>query len=372
MITNSDIQRLNQRKDSGHDVLSLYLDMSVNSDNKRTHMVFLNKEKARISELESDRAAHHRLAVVFTRIENWIRDSFDPTNKGLVIFAVIGGEGFETIELPAPVRNRIDVARQPLIGPLAEVVHEHPVYGVITLDREHLRLLALHMNTIIEDHRVDPDAIDTAHDVHAGGEAHKDYQKRKAEETRHFFKDFANEIGDFDRKHRFDHLVLLGTTETTRNFEDHLPKGIVDRIIHTGHAAPGDSGAEIARKLAPIFENHAREHEAEAVTVVQDRVKHSHFATSGVHDTLVNLQEGKVERLLIARHLEKDGAQCTQCGFYLVRRDGACPYCGGSLRDGVDLVESMVRIAASQDIEVDYAAAENMRDLKGVAALLKF
>ena len=77
-------------------------------------------------------------------------------------------------------------------------------------------------------------------------------------------------------------------------------------------------------------------------------------------------------RLVVASDLEKDGAQCTKCGFYLARRDGACPYCGGSLRDGVDLVESMIRMAATQDVAVDFVPGDSMRDMNGVAALLKF
>jgi rRNA maturation endonuclease Nob1 len=46
----------------------------------------------------------------------------------------------------------------------------------------------------------------------------------------------------------------------------------------------------------------------------------------------VQLQEGKVERLVVPG-LRRQGVQCTQCAFYLTRRDGACPYCGGELRD---------------------------------------
>ena len=40
--------------------------------------------------------------------------------------------------------------------------------------------------------------------------------------------------------------------------------------------------------------------------------------------------------------------------------------------DGIDLVESMIRLAANQDVEVDFVAGDTMRDLSGVAALLKF
>ena len=374
MITTSDIQRLIQHDSNDRPVLSLFLDMSVNSDNKRTHQIFLNKERARFAELDSDRVNHHRepLGAVFARIERWIEESFDPTNKGIAIFADVGGDWFEALQFPAPMRNRLELLEQPVIGPLSEVVSAHPRCGIIAIDREHLRLLALHMSVLTEDYRLDPVAIDAPHDVQAGGYSHKDYQKRKAEETRHFFKDFVEEIGRFDQRVRCDWYVLLGTTENTQHFREFLPKSISDRIIHTAHAPIGAPAADIVRQVQTVLDDMARRSEAAALNLVQDRVRQSHFAAAGMHETLVQLQEGKVERLVVARDLEKDGVQCTQCGFYLVQRDGSCPYCGGSLRDGVDLVESMIRMAANQDVGVDFVAADTMRDLKGVAALLKF
>jgi peptide subunit release factor 1 (eRF1) len=223
-----------------------------------------------------------------------------------------------------------------------------------------------------EDYRLEPDAIDTAHDVQAGGYAHKDYQKRKAEETRHFFKDFGDEITRFDARLRADVYVLLGTTENTQHFRELLPNHITDRIVHTAHTPINAPQAEIVREVKAVLDDVTRRSEASALDLVQDRVRQSHFAASGLHETLIQLQEGKVDRLVVARDLERDGVQCTQCGFYLVQRDGACPYCGGPLRDGIDLVESMIRIAANQDVGVDFVSGETMRDLNGVAALLKF
>jgi peptide subunit release factor 1 (eRF1) len=121
-----------------------------------------------------------------------------------------------------------------------------------------------------------------------------------------------------------------------------------------------------------MFENHKQRNEADALNLLQDRVRQSHLATSGLHDTLVHLQEGKVERLVVARDFAKEGVQCTQCGFYLSNRNGTCPYCGGTLREGVDLVESIIRMATNQDVEVDFVAADTMRDMNGIGALLKF
>lgn len=373
MITINDIQRLIQHETDGRPVLSLYLDMSVNSDNKRTHHIFLNKERARFAELESDREHHHRepLGAVLSRIDTWIDESYDPANRGVAIFAEIGGDWFEAMQFPAGTRNRFEILDHPVIGPLSEVMSGHPRCGVILVDREHLRLLAVHMGVVGEDYRVEPEAIDAPHDVQAGGYSHKDFQKRKAEEARHFFKDFAEEIRRFEQKHQPDAWVLLGTTENTQHFREVLPKAITDRILHTAHAPVGAPAADIVKQVQTVVDEMAQRNEAAALDLVQDRVRQSHFATSGLHDTLVQLQEGKVERLVVARDLERGGVQCTQCRFYLVQRDGPCPYCGGELRDGVDLVESMIRIAANQEVGVDFVGGD-MNELSGVAALLKY
>jgi peptide subunit release factor 1 (eRF1) len=374
MISTQEIQRLIQRESNGREILSLFLDMSVNSDNKRTHNIFLSKEKAAFAELQSDRERHHRepLGELFSRIERWIDEDYDPMNHGVAIYAEVGGDWFEAFQFPAPVQNRLQILPDPVIGPLTQIVGGHPRYGIIIVDREHLRLVSVHMGKIDEDYKVEPDAIPTPHDVQAGGYSQKDYQSRKAEETRHFFKDFVEEIGRFDQRRRPEAYVLLGTTENTRNFREFLPKSIIERIVHDAHVPPAATGPELVRHLQPVFDELALRDQAAAVDMLQQRVSQAHFATSGIQDTLVQLQEGKVERLMVSRDLEREGVQCMQCSFYLARRDGPCPYCGGELRDGVDLVESMIRIAANQAARVDFVTGDNMKDLNGVGALLKF
>jgi peptide subunit release factor 1 (eRF1) len=374
MISTTDIQRLIQRQGNGRDILSLFLDMSVNSDNKRTHHIFLAKEKAAFAELNSDRDNHHRVPIgeAFARLEDWIDASFDATNKGLAMYTEVGGDWFEAFQFPLPVANRLHLLPQPVVAPLTELVSRHPRYAVIVVDREHLRLVAIRMGVVLEEVALAPEAIPAPHDVQAGGYSHKDFQKRKAEEARTFFRDFADEIARFDDRRRPDHYVLLGTTENTRHFLEFLPKSVADRIVHTAHAPPATSAAEYARHLQPVLDEVAERGEAEALDVLRERVREAHLAAAGVSDTLVQLQGGKVERLVLARGLEQQGAQCTQCGFYLVRSDGPCPYCGGTLEEGVDLVESMVRMAATQDVAVEFVPGDALRDVDGVGALLKF
>jgi peptide subunit release factor 1 (eRF1) len=374
MITIDDVQRLTQRDTQNREILSLYLDMSVTSDNKRTHQIFLSKEKAAFAELQSDRERHHRepLGAVFAHVERWLEENFEPTNKGVVIFAEVGGDWFEAFQFPVAVQNRLTLLDAPLIGPLTQLVHTHPLYGVVIVDREHLRLLSIHMGVLGEDYALAPDAIPTPHDVQAGGYSHKDYQKRKAEETRQFYKEFAEEVARFDARVHPAWYVLLGTTENAKHFREFLARGIDERVVHVGHAPPAPTGPELVKALLPVFEERAQQSEAEALDLLQERVRQDHFAAAGIQKTLEQLQEGKVERLVVARGLETQGGQCTQCGFYLASTNGGCPYCGGALREGVDLVESMIRMAANQSAPVHFVGGDEMRDMKGVGALLKF
>ena len=46
MISRGDLERLMHREDGDHQILSVFLDMSVNSDNKRTYQIFLNQKKS--------------------------------------------------------------------------------------------------------------------------------------------------------------------------------------------------------------------------------------------------------------------------------------------------------------------------------------
>jgi peptide chain release factor subunit 1 len=374
MISRADIQKLLQLQPNGTPVLSVFLDMSVNSENKRTHHVFLNQRRAQFPQLDGERERHHREAIgeAFDRIERWLASEYREANKGAALFTAVGGPWFEALQFPVPVRNRLTVEERPVIAPLLEIVEANGRYGVLAVDREHLRMISVYLGTAIHEHEVRTEPYPAPHDVQRGGYSASDYQRRKSEEVRHFFKEFALEVGEFDRRYRHQDLIVLGTEENVKNFLDFLAPAQREKVAHTGQVAVDAPTAHVLDRLAAFIAEAALRREAEAVDRLRDRVRTHHFATTGLHDTLVQLQEGKLERLVVARSLDRAGAQCTHCGFYLVLREGDCPYCGGEVRDGVDLLESMVRMAATQDVPVDFVGSDVLSDMDGVGALLKF
>lgn len=380
MISRQDLERLIQRQNGGKPVLSLFLDMSVDSNNKRNHHVFLGQKRAQFEELEGNRPIttgngnESGMGTLFERVLAWLDTDFNESNRGVVIYAEVDGDWFETLQFPVPVQNRLVVAEKPVIGPLAQVLKSYEHYGVILMDREHVRILSVYLGTLLDEleFRGDPLAPTTNHHVQAGGYSHKRFQRHKLEEMRHFFKDFSDEVERFVARYQPTALVLMGTDQNVARFKEFLPQPVADMIIHTGPAPVDGPAAEILARLEPHLRQEQERESQELLSQVRDRAAHDYLATAGVQGTLTALQEGKVDTLVVARDGQMQGARCTQCGFVFVRDVSRCPYDGNEQMEPVDVLEEMVRLAEQQGADIQFADANAVADLRGAAALLRF
>jgi peptide chain release factor subunit 1 len=374
MITKQDLERFLNRDETGRPVVSLFLDMSVNQNNKRTHHVFLGQKRDQFDELEAEWMATNEEGVqtLWDRVQGWLESGFDEANRGVVIYAEVGGDWFEAMQFPVPVQNRLVVAPRPVIGPLAQVLTAYRHYGVVLLDREHVRILSVWLGTLLDELAYRGDPLPVPSHVQAGGYSQSRYQRRKAEEMRHFFKEFAQEVEDFAARYRPDDLVLLGTEENVAKFREFLPDSLLQKVVHQGAMPVDGNSADIIARLEPHLRGELDRENREVVDQVRDRVVHDYLATAGIQGTLTALQEGRVDTLLLARDHRRDGVRCAQCGFVFAREMEKCPYDGSSAMTGVDVVEEMVRMAEGQGVEIAFADPGQVADFKGAAALLRF
>jgi peptide chain release factor subunit 1 len=374
MINKQDLERLISREPSGRPMISLFLDMSVNQNNKRNWDVFLSQKRAQLEETEPELLTREQPAIdeLAARIRGWIADGFEQSNRGVVIYAEIGGDYFEAMQFPVPVQNRLVVADRPVIGPLAQVLESYHHHGVILLDREHVRILSVYLGTLLDEIELHGDPLPVPSHVKAGGYSQSRLQRRKAEEMRHFFKDFAAEVEEFVDRYQPKDLVLLGTEENTAKFREFLPDSLLQRIVHTGNMWVDEPAAGVMEKLEPLLRADLDRHNREVVEQIKDRVAHDYLATAGFQGTLTALQEGKVDTLVLASDHRQAGVRCGQCGFVFARELKACPYDGSSVLDSVDVVEEMVRMAEGQGVQISFAAPAEVQELKGAGALLRF
>ena len=374
MISKIDLERILTRAPSERPVISLFLDMSVNQNNKRSWDVFLNQKRAQLAETEPELLARDSYAVdaLIGRIRGWLGSDFQEANRGVVIYAEVGGDYFEAMQFPVPVQNRMVVGDRPVVGPLAQVLESYHHYGVILLDREHVRILSVYLGSLLDEFERHGDPLPVPSHVKAGGYSQSRLQRRKAEEMRHFFKEFAAEVEDFVDRYRPQDIVLLGTEENTAKFREFLPDSLLQKVVHTGNMWVDEPAAGVMEKLEPLLRADVERHNREVVEQLKDRVAHDYLATAGFQGTLTALQEGKVDTLVLAQDHRQDGVRCGQCGFVFARELTACPYDGSSTLEGVDVVEEMVRMAEGQGVQIAFAAATDVQELKGAGALLRF
>jgi peptide chain release factor subunit 1 len=374
MISKHDLQRLIERAPGEYPVLSLFLDLSVNSDNKRTHRIFLSQKRAEFDELDSDRHNHHReeIGATFARIDRWLDDEYSEENRGVVVYAEIGGDWFEAMQFPVPVQNRMVINDRPVIKPLAQVIESYHHLGVVLLDRERVRILSIYLGTLLDEIEVRGDPIPAPHGLQPGGYSQKRFQRRKDEETKHFFKEFSREVDEFVRRYQPHELVVLGTDENVARFREFLSERVRGMIVYTGAMGVDESASEIMLKIAPHLDAERVREDQEVVEMLLGRVREDYLATAGFQSTLTALQEGKVDTLVVARDLEHEGIRCGGCGFVFARSVEPCPYCGSEETTDVDAVEEMIRMAEVQGAAVEFVDPGMVTDLRGVGSLLRF
>lgn len=374
MISKSDLERILQRSESERPVLSLFLDMSVDNTNKRHHQVFLNQKRTQFAELGGGDVAvdSAELDQALNRVESWLAERFQEENRGVVVYAEIGGEYFEALQFPVPIQSRMVVSDRPVIGPLAQVIESYHHHGVVLLDREHARILSIYLGTLLDEFVIRSEPVDTPHDVQAGGYSQSRYQRRKREEMKHFFREFAKEVEEFDRRHSPDDLVILGTDENVARFREYLSEPLLEKLVYTGPMAIDEPATEILARLEPHLQAERDREAREIVLQVRERVANDYLATAGVQGTLTALQEGKVDTLVLSRDHQRDGSRCGQCGFVFARDLRTCPYCGSDALAVIDAVEEMVRMAEGQGVTIEFVEPGEVEDLRGAGALLRF
>lgn len=378
MLSNKDVQRLLQRASNGVQVLSAFLDTSVNSENKRTFHVFLNRRRAQLAGAGAELERRQREAIgdALERLERWLADEYDESNKGVAFFTEVGGHWSEALQFPVVIQNRIVVAEHPVIGPLVEVLQRHRRHGVALVDRENLRLLGVCMATPVHEQRMRGEPLPAPRDLQRGGYSQQVVaQRRKAEEVKHYFKEFAAELAEYDRRHRPDDFLLLGTEENVKAFLDFLSTPLRQKVVQT--APLPESGldaptADVVAAVRPYIDGFSQRLEAEALETLRERLLKGHLAVSGFEPVLELLQNVRVEAVAIGRDLERSGARCLRCKFVLVGNDQSCPYCGGETRGAVDLVESVIRIAREQEVPTVFTAPSAMEEFGGIGALLRY
>ncbi len=378
MISRTEVEALvEQAPARGSSVLSVYLDVDQ-SKASNLHRKFQNvfKDMLRSIEVHLDGAQLENFAADAARAKEHVF-RFEPSGKGLILFADASENFFWARELHVPLRNIARWSDSPYVKPLLAVSDDYGRYGIVLVDKERGRLLTVYMGEIAE--HEDFLAPLPVRSIRSPGMDHMFSEHRlqnKAAIHAHLhLKHVADSLDKLVDQYGFDRILIGGPVEATGELLHLLSKRVRGRLIDRLSLPVTASATAVLEEALRIGERLERQMEEQIVDDLTAGDQKHHPFTLGLERTVRALCEERIWRMVYAQGFAPTGGQCRSCGMIFTTSDGACEYCGAGITPTEDLLECMVERALEQDShleEVAGTAAARLLRAGGIGAILRF
>ncbi len=360
MIADQELQTLIDFK-GDRPVLTLYLDTDLTHQSKDAV-----KLTARQQLKDYGKQAHREIQV----IDKYLDFEYDWQSPGLAIFAS-GGDLWQTIPLPVPVRPQAYYTERPYIRVLSDVKDRLTPYVVALLDSESLRLFEVTAGTIRTGSETSGEEIKRHRQ---GGWAAARFQRHEDNMAMHNLKQAAQKIQDFLQETGCSRLILAGNPEAMTQIKDLLPKPLLGQMIGEFAADMEATPKDLLTRSLDIV---AQVDQAEEQRIVSEAVTAAAKGGAGVIglvDTLFALHRAQVRTLLIEEDYHAPGYVCGNCGFVLAEQVEKCPFCNqeaiSETPDAADrAIEKALKTGADVNIVRDN---EELDRAGGIAATLRY
>lgn len=366
------LRKLAEWDTAGAPITSLYLTVDgrrfPRKSDYRIHLdELLRRARSRAQTLDRDavRSVEHDLAA----ISEFVGEEFDRGDtRGVAVFSSHAAGLWEQVLVPRPVRDRVVVAPQPDLLPLEALRETYRPSGAALVDFEKARLFVVEMGRIDEVSDI-WDEVPGRHEQ--GGWAQMRMQRHVDDHRLRHLKRVADALFALWRRRPFEQLVLAGPAEAHRELETHLHDYLRQRVRASTTLPVTSSAADVLAKVLEVEEAVERERERAAIQRVVRAAAAEDHGVAGLDDTLEALASGRVGELVVSIDLSAPGAVCETCGR-LATSGGACPSCGGRMRELPDVVEAAVAAALRSGSRVETVLDSELDELGGIGAVLRF
>jgi hypothetical protein len=368
------VQELLDLEDSQSLFLTLYLDTSIASDGHKHYQVYLKQKSADLANMlggVSGTDAVEELQENLVVIETFLGSKLAKNTRGVAIFSNQRRGFFRVLELTLPVRTKFVASHAPNLDVLIELLQQHPHFCVVAFDQQAARIMSVYLSDIVKKSQLENTETATLID-HPGGSSRLRFEQRVRDHVQHFLRDVANAVERLMRAEKPEGLILLATQSNVSELRRHLSPDIERQILLTqGVPADTPDSQLVARVLAELQKNQ-QEQARQLLEELYERLSQDYMSVAGLEQTLLNLQMGKVETLILSARFEAAGRRCSRCGSLFPAGVEPCSYCQGETSP-VDLRDRMEKLAEQQKVRIEIVSERSFLDaLGGTAALLSF
>ncbi len=196
------------------------------------------------------------------------------------------------------------------------------------------------------------------------------FKKRMDAQYQHLCSETAAEIRAVCAKYKLAGIILVGSARLIDPIAEALPTDLKPNVMMIPKDLARFSISELKDHIAPAI---AQWEQAQQEIVVSDLLSAESGAVIGIDETLAQLQDGSVRKLVVAENLNARLNQCVKCGLASRSADPLCAACA-SPRKHVQLLDVLPELASAQKTEIEQVsgtAAEKLLTLGGIGAWLR-
>ena len=373
MLTYSEIKSLAAITGEGNLFVSLYLNVNPLTDPKGKYIThFKNMAKEQMK--ETGRETGKKIKEDIKKIEIYLKDIKRETKKSISVISCDPLGYWKNYHLSLPVKNELVIDSTPYIKPLLTLLNNYPRCAVLLVDKELARIFIIHLGEIEEYTELFTPDIPGRHKK--GGwfalqqnrfERHINYHV-----TLHI-KDVLKALEDFLLKENVGRIIVCGSEEAILKTKNLMSAPTLSKVIATFPAKIVMGEKDVLGRISGIIENFEKEYQNHIVEEIVTKSMKNDMAVTGIDNVLVNLQEGKVMKLVFLKDMMATGFRCTSCDFLTSQSIKSCPYCSKKIEEIPYLIEFAAQKAVEQGVSVEVVAkSDELAKAGGIGAILRF
>jgi peptide subunit release factor 1 (eRF1) len=293
------------------------------------------------------------------------------------MFANHDGTFFRAYPAGVAFRNRVRTGPKPYVKPLAHLLDHYAHYGVILVDKVGARFFEYHLGELLETEgfmgeevqKVKKGGGSTTVGMRGSGQSANRNEKEVMQRN---LRASAKAADQFFKKLPIRRLFLGGTSETTAEFKEMLPKKLQSCLAETFSMAMTASEHEVRQETVQLLSKANAERETKLVDKMIGMQAGGGTAVIGLDDTLQAVSDKRVQTLIISDGYRAPGYVDENSGF-VVANIARSPMSEQELTEVEDVVDLAVSSTMIQGGHVEIISDNSALEQAGnIGAILRY
>lgn len=369
------VRELANWPESGHLIVSLYLNTKWGGEEQREKVRIFVKDRLRSLEKEMEHQKNRWAAVkedvryIREYVDDLVALRRDADYDGIAVFCCDHENLRTVLRSRIPFPNAFHVAPRPRIRPLAHMYDEYERAIFADVGSTDAAIYVIDAGEIGRSLRVEND-VPGRHKQ--GGWSQARFGRRIEEMMDHHHREVADHLTRIVYKTDCRNVILSGTERVVANFRTFLPRYVDDAVIARESLDRNPAPDKVVKTCILALQDAERRREESVMKSVTKLKANPKKVAAGLESVLEALAHGRVHRLLLSDRFAQSGFRCQSCGRIAEETSEECRICAEPVIP-TDLAEAMVVSTVQRGGEVDEMVDRpELESLGGVAALLRY